>query len=144
MVLIVLVVLLAILLLSSCGTKKTITEYIEIHDTTEIVRTDTLRDVRVITQHDSTHHETERIITLMAGDSGRVDTVKEVINNTLIKYFERTDSADRYRAVADSLRKVLDKEREKDVVKKRIPDLKDFIFFAVFIVAILFFLRKIK
>lgn len=143
MAIITAVIIILLLFLTSCTTKKTVTEYIRIHDTVEIFRTDTLRDIRVVTQRDSTHHETERIITLMTGDSGRVDTVKEVINNTLIRYFEKTDSIDRYRAIADSLRKVLDKEKNKEVVK-RIPNFKNVIILLAFVIVILGIIWKVK
>ena len=104
-------------LMCSCKTKETVTEIVTVHDTLREVKTDTVRDVRVVTQKDSTHHETERIVTIKEnGDTLRIEN-----NTTIIREIQRTDSLDRYRHVCDSLKAALSKasEKEKIVVKKQ-------------------------
>lgn len=112
-----LVIISFILLLGmcSCTGKKVVTETIVTHDTLVMSHTDTLRDIRTIVLRDTTHHETERIVTLKEGG----DTLRIVTNNTLIRYIEKTDSADRYRSIADSLQQVLDKEKQKNEIRKQ-------------------------
>ena len=101
-----LIIMTMIMLCCSCASRKEmITEVVTVHDTIQTVRKDTIRDVRLVTVHDSTHHVTERIVTLK--ESG--DTLRIVVNNNVERIVQRSDSLDRYRHVADSLKAVIDK-----------------------------------
>lgn len=112
----ILLIIIIVSAMCSCTTKKIITEAIVTHDTLLVSHTDTLRDIRTIILRDTTHHETERIVTLK--ESG--DTIRIVTNNTLIRYVERTDSTDKYRHIADSLKAVIAQTHNK-VTKKSNP-----------------------
>ena len=111
----ILLIIIIVSAMCSCTTKKVITETIVTHDTLIVSHTDTLRDIRTIILRDTTHHETERIVTLK--ESG--DTIRIVNNNTLIRYVERTDSTDKYRHIADSLQAIIDKEMQHKEVRKQ-------------------------
>ncbi len=103
------IVIILCLLMCSCRTTKTLTETLIVHDTVQSVRTDTIRDVRMVTVHDSTHQITERVITLK--ESG--DTLRILVNNNIERIIQKTDSLDRYRHISDSLKAVLDMEQSK-------------------------------
>ena len=106
-----LIAMAVIMICCSCATRKEYhTEVITVHDTVQEVRTDTIRDVRIVTVHDSTHHYTERYITLK--DSG--DTLRIEVNNTIERIIQKSDSLDRYRHVVDSLKAVIDKAAKND------------------------------
>jgi len=124
----------------SCGSKKVVTETIWEHDTITIHKTDTLRDVRTTILRDTTHHETERIITLK--ESG--DTIRIVTNNTTVRYIEKTDSVDKYKSIADSLKSVINKQHQKQekVMKTRRP-WTDYVIVFVVIAFALLLLKKI-
>ena len=101
-----LMIMTMVMMCCSCASRKEmITEVVTVHDTIQTVRTDTIRDVRLVTVHDSTHHVTERIVTLK--ESG--DTLRIVVNNNVERIVQKSDSLDRYRHVADSLKAVIDK-----------------------------------
>jgi hypothetical protein len=109
------IIFVVLLSMCSCAGKKVITETVVTHDTLIISHTDTLRDIRTVILRDTTHHETERIVTLK--ESG--DTIRIVTNNTLVRYIERTDSTDRYRSIADSLQAIIDKEMQHKEERKQ-------------------------
>lgn len=113
-----LIVFIAVCMLCSCSTKqKTITEYVTVHDTIRTHKTDTLRDVKVVTLND-----TVRIVEwheLTINNDG--DTIKEVHH-----YYDKqttilVDSTNRYKAVVDSLRSALTSEQNKykEIVKTK-------------------------
>ena len=133
MVVIVGVIILLLLLLTSCGSKKTITEYVAVHDTTYISRSDTIRDYRVvrdtivdwkvITTHDTLHHEKERVIVL----NEKGDTISEREWERLwqkihdlqssLQRESHTDSSSYLKAQNDSLRAILKAQESKIEVK---------------------------
>lgn len=132
-------VIVIIMMCCSCASEKTLTEVITVHDTLREVRTDTIRDVRLVTVHDSTHHMTERIVTLK--ESG--DTLRIIQNNTVERIIERTDSLERYRHVVDSLKAVIDKAKHQQEVKiKKGPTFLDKIIFITILIVILAGLAK--
>ena len=128
-----------LILMAGCKTRETLTEIVTVHDTLREVRTDTVRDVRVVTQRDSTHHETERIVTIR--ENG--DTLRIINNNTIERIIQRTDSIDRYRYVADSLRQALISEQQKNkVVKKSGPPVIDKLIFLIILIAIIYIIFR--
>jgi len=110
-------IIILLLLLTSCSTKKTITEYVAVHDTMVVHHTDTIRDTRLYTIHDTLTQREVHTITL----NNVGDTVREVHHYHDTQRTIVVDSTDRYKAVVDSLRQALDKsrEQEKEVVKTR-------------------------
>ena len=134
--LISMVIIMMVVMLSGCKGREAITETVYVHDTVRVNKTDTVRDVRVVTQRDSTHHETERIITLK--ESG--DTLRIITNNIIERIVQRTDSIDRYRHIADSLRQSLIQEQQKNkVVTKSGTSLIDkLVIIAIFIIVCAF------
>lgn len=122
---------------SGCSTRKTITETVIVHDTVVSVKYDTIRDIRVITLRDTTRHEVERIVTLK--ESG--DTIRITTNNNVIRYIERSDSINKYRAAIDSLKKAIESNKTKTDVKiLRMPNVWGYAFVAglAFVIAVFF------
>ena len=113
---IIIMALMGLTLLVSCKTKEIVrVENIIVHDTVRVHKTDTVRDLRVVTLRDTTSRETERIVTLKEGG----DTLRIVTNNTVLRYIYRSDSTDRYRHVIDSLRSVIRENASKEIVKEK-------------------------
>lgn len=113
---IIIMALMGLTLLVSCKTKEIVrVENITVHDTVRVHKTDTVRDLRVVTLRDTTSRETEKIITLR--ESG--DTLRIIQNNTIVRYVYRSDSTDRYRHVIDSLRSVIRQGASKEIVKEK-------------------------
>ena len=121
----VLFVLIALLALSSCATKKKVVkEYEYVHDTLFVSHTDTFIVERWNTRHDTIQTITERIVTLLQADKTLpAETIKVVVNNDRYRYRYVGDSTLTARSVVDSLLKVLDQrhESEKLTVKKEPP-----------------------
>lgn len=116
MVVIVGVIILLLLFLTSCSTKKTITEYVTVHDTLVVGHTDTLRIVSHTIKRDTIREATIQYVTIRQ-DSNRLDTIKvETVRDHYHTYFVH-DSIDTYKAVADSLRAVLKAQEAKKEVK---------------------------
>ena len=110
------VIILLLVLLSSCSTKKTITEYVTVHDTLVVGHTDTLRIVSHTIKRDTIREATIQYVTIRQ-DSDKVDTIKvETVRDHYHTYFVH-DSIDTYKAVADSLRAVLKAQEAKKEVK---------------------------
>lgn len=114
MALIVLVVLMAILLFTSCATKQ-ITEYVTIHDTLIVNHTDTLKDVRVVMHRDTVTQKEVHTITL----NNVGDTLKEIHHYHDSERTIIVDSTDRYKAVVDSLKAVIQEQKDKMTVKTK-------------------------
>ena len=113
MALIAVVIILLFLFLSSCSTKKTITEYVAVHDTLTVHKRDTIRDV-VYKTHTDTVTNTE-VHTYTLNNVG--DTIKEIHHYHNTEKVIVVDSTDRYRATVDSLRAVLKAQESKKEVK---------------------------
>ena len=106
-------VILACWILMGCRTKS-VTEYVAVHDTLRTVRTDTVRDVRVVTKTDTLRQTESHFLTV----NERGDTIREVH-----VYHERektvvVDSTNRYKSKVDSLQSIVDKLATKEVVKE--------------------------
>lgn len=114
MVVIVAVVILLLLWLTSCSTKKVVTEYVTVHDTLTVHKSDTIRDV-VYKTHTDTVTNTE-VHTYTLNNIG--DTVKEIHHYHNTEKVIVVDSTDRYRATVDSLRAVLKSQESKKEVKR--------------------------
>ena len=126
----ILMALIALCILSSCKTKKVVTETLFVHDTLIVSHTDTLIKEKWNTRHDTLQLLTEKIITIKDND-----TVKVVVNNDRYKYVYVGDSTLTTKSVVDSLIKVLDQNHNKEtkVTKKRPP--WDILIFAVAMLA---------
>ena len=134
--------ILLLLFLSSCSTTKTVTEYVTIHDTLTTYRTDTIRDVKYLHHTDTVTNTESHFYTL----NNVGDTVREV------HYFHNTekvvyvDSTERYRAVVDSLRAVIDQRAEKTKIKRPAVPLwqKATFLLAVFLLCVLILKSRTK
>lgn len=134
MAVIVALIILAFLFLTSCSTKKTITEYVTVHDTLVVHHSDTLKIIKVtrdtvvdwkyITLHDTLRHDRERVI--VVNEQG--DTIsKREWERLWQKIHElesarhdesHSDSSSYLKAQNDSLRAVLKAQEEKKEVKR--------------------------
>lgn len=163
MVVIVGVIILLLLLLTSCGSKKTITEYVTVHDTTWISRSDTIRDYKVmrdtvvdwkiITTHDTLHHEVERVITI----NEKGDTISkrewerlwQKIHDLQLSVHNQShsDSSSYLKAENDSLRAILKaQESKKEVKVTNRPRWWEYIVFVAFLalwIGTIYWLAKI-
>ena len=114
-ILMVLAVCLAVILslLASCRTIHD-TERVYTHDTLYVHHTDTFVHTKTLHVHDTTRQVEHHTYTLnQAGD-----TIREIHH---YHDSERTivlDSTDRYKAKTDSLQRLLNKEREKQITKR--------------------------
>lgn len=142
MAIIAIAAILLLLFLSSCSTSKTVTEYIYVHDTLTVSHSDTIRDVKYLHQTDTVTNTESHFYTL----NNVGDTVREV------HYFHNTekvvyvDSTERYRAVVDSLRSVIDQRKQKTTVKRTAVPLwkKATFLLAVFMLCILILKSRTK
>ena len=162
MAVIAVVVIILLLLLTSCNTKKTVTEYIYVHDTTEVRHSDTIRDIKVvrdtiidrkvIANHDTIHHEIERLI--VVNEHG--DTVKQLEWDRLWQKVHElemshhneshSDSASYLKAERDSLKQALveEKQKKKVVYIEKTPWKLVLITLAAVIITILLIIREVK
>lgn len=112
----VVVVILSLLFLCSCSAKKTVTEYIYVHDTLTSLKVDTIKDVRVSVQHDTIREHESHTYTI----NNVGDTVKEIHHYHESEKVIVIDSTERYQARIDSLQRIVDSQKEKEVVKTKI------------------------
>lgn len=135
MVVIVGVIILAFLFLTSCSTKKTITEYVAVHDTLIVTHTDTLMQTKVQTVRDTVTNTEVHTYTL----NNVGDTVKEIHHYHNSERTIVVDSTDRYKATVDSLRAALvAKESTKEVKVTNRPRWWEYIVLVAFCVAWIF------
>lgn len=107
--------ILLLLFLSSCSTKKTVTEYIYVHDTLTTLKVDTVKDVRVSVQIDTLwEHESHTYTINNVGD-----TVKEIHHYHESEKVIMIDSTERYQSKIDSLQRIVDSQKNKEVVKTK-------------------------
>ena len=104
-----------ILTLFGCTTSKTVTETLVTHDTLTVHHTDTLHITHKVATHDTLRLQEFHTYTL----NNVGDTIKEVHNHYEMTKVIIVDSTHRYQAKVDSLTKALNKEREKNKVKKK-------------------------
>lgn len=121
----IIVTLIVLGILTSCGTKKkVITETLYVHDTIIDARRDTIKVEKWNYKHDTVKVESERIVTLMQSDKALpAETVRVVINQ---RYFEKEivrDSSASLVSRIDSILRAMDRQHEKEklTVKKEPP-----------------------
>ena len=161
MAIVVITVVIILLFLTSCSTKKTVTEYVFGHDTIVTYVTDTVREIRVqkdtvvdwkvVATHDTIHHEKEKVIVL--NEQG--DTVSQrewdrlwqkIHEMEQSKHNEsRVDSSAYYKARSDSLQRIVDtgKEKTTEKVVNRVTLLDKLLFIAA-VGALLVWFWKMK
>ena len=107
--------LIVLLTMCSCATKKVVEERVYVHDTLIVHKSDTIKDV-VYKTHTDTVTNTE-VHTYTVNNVG--DTIKEVHH---FHYTEKTvvvDSTYRYKAKIDSLQAIIDSRQEQVVEVKK-------------------------
>ena len=114
-------IILAIIALTfvGCKTPKTVTEVITeyVHDTVQLVKSDTVKEVKITQRTDTVRQIENHTYTL----SNQGDTIKEVHHHYSVEKTIVVDSTQRYKATVDSLRAALHEAKSKDkvVVKTR-------------------------
>ena len=104
--------LIGLSILVSCGSKKTITETVYVHDTLHIYNTDTVKSIQFFHVHDTVHDTESHYVTIK--ENG--DTLKEVhYYHTKEKVVEK-DSGYQYHNRIDSVLKAVQQEKHKEVV----------------------------
>ena len=102
-----------------CKTPKTVTEVITeyVHDTVQVVKADTVKEVKITQRTDTVRDVQTHTYTL----SNQGDTIKEVHHHYSVEKTIVVDSTQRYKATVDSLRAALHEAKSKDklVVKTR-------------------------
>lgn len=126
--------------LCSCTSKKVVTEYVTVHDTLTVHKSDTIKDV-VYKTHTDTVVEKE-VHTYTLNNVG--DTVKEIHHYHNTEKVIIVDSTDRYRSVVDSLRAVIDSQKSKETVKvkERIPAWQYGVFIGIIICGCVWVLKS--
>lgn len=100
-------------MLSSCRTK-TVTEYVSVHDTLRVTKTDTCYKVRTEFSHDTLRIEVEKIITLnQGGDTIRLEVYKDRWRDRVVN---KTDTLIEHKT--DTIYRVVESEHEKTTVKE--------------------------
>ena len=117
MAVIAVAVIILFLQLTSCTTKKTVMEYIYIHDTLTTLKVDTIKDVRVSVQHDTIRERESHTYTI----NNVGDTLKEIHHYHESEKVIVIDSTDRYQSKVDSLQRIVDSQKEKTVTKIQVP-----------------------
>ena len=144
----VLVTLIVLCCLCSCGTRKTVTETLYVHDTLRIAQSDTIIAERWNYKRDTVRVESERIVTLLQGDKTQPpETIRIVTNNNHFERVETSDSTVRLASRIDSLLRMMDRdhEREKTVTKTSpVIDLWQYAVFLSLIFLPLYFVVKSK
>ena len=116
MAMIVVAVILILLFLTSCTTKKTVTEYIYVHDTLTTLKVDTVKDIRVSVQHDTIRERESHTYTI----NNVGDTLKEIHHYHESEKVIVIDSTERYQSKVDSLQRIVNSQKSKETVKTKI------------------------
>lgn len=111
-------------MLCSCATKKTVTETVYVHDTLRTHTTDTVKSERVVHTTDTLKIETQKVVTLIEREPGRIDTLRIDNSSDVYRSTAVVDSTARLRVAVDSLLKALDRQHDKTTVKKTSPPWK--------------------
>lgn len=120
----VLIIVISLFAMCSCGSRKTITEYVSVHDTLIVTHSDTVSVDRWHIRHDTLRIETERIVTLLQPDkSVPAETVRIETNNRVTEKEVTNDSTSLMIAKMDSIKRALDAfhDRETEKTKNSIP-----------------------
>lgn len=99
----------------SCKTPKSVTEYVTVHDTLISHKTDTIKDVKVVTKIDTVRQVENHTYTI----NNVGDTIKEIHHYHDTEKIIVVDSTERYKATVDSLRKALINLANKETVKTK-------------------------
>ena len=134
-------ILLLLSLLCGCKARKVVTEYVVSHDTVMTYRKDTIRDVKYLHHTDTVTNK--EVHTYTINDVG--DTLKEIHHYHDTEKVIIVDSTDRYRAVVDSLQRIVDSQKEKkvEVTKMKVP-MKWVAFILVTVLAIIVLVTRDK
>ena len=106
------VLFLLVTALAGCRTKS-VTEYISVHDTLHVTRTDTLYKVKVEHRADTLRIETEKVVTVnVAGDTVKVVEVRDRWRD---RWSVKMDTV--YKAKTDTIYRVQAQKEKQTVVK---------------------------
>lgn len=112
-------IMIAAIFLCGCKSPKSVTETIveHVHDTIQVVKADTVKEVKITQRTDTVREVQTHTYTL----SNQGDTIKEVHHHYSVEKTIVVDSTQRYKATVDSLRAALHEAKAKDklVVKTR-------------------------
>lgn len=101
------------MLVSGCKTKA-VTEYVAVHDTLRISKTDTLYKVKTEISHDTLRIEVEKIVTVNeGGDTIKLEIYKDRWRD---RWNVKTDTL--FKHTTDTIYRVVDSEHEKTTVKQ--------------------------
>ena len=111
--------MIASIFLCGCKSPKSVTETIveHIHDTVQVVKADTVKEVKITQRTDTVREVQTHTYTL----SEKGDTIKEIHHHYSIEKTIVLDSTNRYKATVDSLKAALHelKDNNKVVVKTK-------------------------
>ena len=112
-------IIIAAIFLCGCKSPKSVTETIveRVHDTVQVVKADTVKEVKITQRTDTVREVQTHTYTL----SNQGDTIKEVHHHYSVEKTIVVDSTNRYKATVDSLRAALHelKDNNKVVVKTK-------------------------
>lgn len=136
----VVILLLLIFTMGSCSSQRVVEERVYVHDTVTVHHTDTIRDIRLQTVHDTVMQR--EVHTTTINNVG--DTLKEVHNYYNTSRTIIVDSTYRYKARLDSLQKIIDSQQRQVVEpkKSRPSDLEKLVSTIILIVVTVALLRR--
>lgn len=137
-------ILILIVFLTSCTTKKVVTEYVATHDTIITYQTDTLIKDRVMLRVDTLREKVTELVTIHKRDSGRVDTVRVEVVREVYRNVATTDTTSLKEATKDHKKESVTNDTKKEVKKNTGPKWWEILLFGGFIAAVLTLIWRIK
>lgn len=119
----VLVIVISLLAMCSCGSRKVVTEYMAVHDTLIVTHADTVAVDKWHVRHDTLRIETEKVVTLLqpSDKSLPAETVR-VENSTFHwQHIADVNIETRFVSKVDSILRAMDARHDKEKVKTKIP-----------------------
>lgn len=136
------ILIIACILLSmcSCTSKKVITETLYVHDTVTVHHSDTIKDVVYKSKTDTVVEKEVHTYTL----NNIGDTIKEIHHYHNTEKVIVVDSTNRYKSIVDSLKAVIDKNKQETKTTKSTRSPVDYLIIAVIVMAAIIIVLKSK
>lgn len=144
MALIVFIIIMAVLFLSACSTKKTTAQYIVSHDTLLIYKTDTAITERIAHHTDTIREREITYVTIERRDSTtpdtvRIETIRDYYHTATVKDTTAARSARTGTEKATAIQ-----EKEKAVTKTKAPRYWEYVIFAAFLAVVWILINRVK
>ena len=136
----ILIIACVLLSMCSCTSKKVITETLYVHDTLTVHQSDTIKDVVYKSKTDTVVEKEVHTYTL----NNVGDTIKEIHHYHNSEKVIVVDSTDRYKSIVDSLKAVINKNKQETKTIKSTRSPVDYLIIAVIVMAAIIIVLKSK